>query len=175
MLLATRARSPGGLPTNRYSSRTQPRILLVMVDQLTAALTRAFGHPAVRTPHLDRLVAEGVRLDAAYSPCPVRAPARGALMSGRYVSNCKADNKVAAWPEDVVTVPYYLTLAGYDTILSGKMHSVGADQLHGFHRRFVRISTWQTSSGHLPGRIPLPSPAARSRYSGQRVGRHANA
>jgi choline-sulfatase len=37
----------------------------------------------------------------------------------------------------MVTLPHYLTLAGYDTVLSGKMHFVGADQLHGFRQRFV--------------------------------------
>jgi choline-sulfatase len=37
----------------------------------------------------------------------------------------------------MVTIPHYLTLAGYDTVLSGKMHFVGADQLHGFRQRLV--------------------------------------
>ena len=115
----------------------KPNILLIIADQLTAALTGAYGHPVVKTPNLDRLVAEGIRFDAAYSPCPVCAPARAALMSGRYVSNCKAYDNAAPWPEDMVTIPHYLTLSGYDTALSGKMHFVGADQLHGFHRRFV--------------------------------------
>jgi choline-sulfatase len=119
------------------ASQQKPNILLVMADQLTVALTGAYGHPVVQTPHLDRLVAEGVRFDAAYSTCPVCAPARGALLSGRYVSNCKTYDNASPWPDDMVTLPHYLTLAGYDTVLSGKMHFVGADQLHGFRRRFV--------------------------------------
>ena len=57
-------------------NRGQPNILLIMVDQLTAALTGAYDHPVVNTPNLDRLVAEGIRFDAAYSNCPVCAPAR---------------------------------------------------------------------------------------------------
>jgi choline-sulfatase len=115
----------------------RPNVLLIIVDQLTAALTGAYGHPVVKTPNLDRLVAQGIRFDAAYSNCPVCAPARGALMSGRYVSNCGTYDNATPWPEDMVTIPHYLTLAGYDTVLSGKMHFVGADQLHGFSRRFV--------------------------------------
>ena len=89
-----------------------------MVDQLTAALTGAYDHPVVKTPNLNRLVSEDVRFDAAYSNCPVCGPARGALMTGRYVSNCKVYDNAAAWPEDQVTIPHYLTLAGYDTVLS---------------------------------------------------------
>ena len=115
----------------------QPNILFIMVDQLTAALTGAYDHPVVKTPNLDRLVAESVRFDTAYSNCPVCGPARGALMTGRYVSNCKVYDNAAAWPEDQITIPHYLTLAGYDTVLSGKMHFVSADQLHGFRRRMV--------------------------------------
>ena len=112
-------------------------MLLIVVDQLTAALTGVYGHPVVRTPHLDQLAAEGVRFQAAYSNCPVCGPARGALMSGQYVSNCGVYDNAAAWPQDMVTLPHYLTLAGYDTVLSGKMHFVGADQLHGFRKRLV--------------------------------------
>lgn len=117
------------------SEQASPNILLIVSDQLTARLTGAYGHPVVRTPNLDRLVAEGIRFDAAYSNCPVCAPARGALMSGQYVSNCKTFDNASPWPEDMVTIPHYLTLAGYDTVLSGKMHFVGADQLHGFRTR----------------------------------------
>ena len=54
----------------------RPNVLLIVVDQLTAALTGVYGHPVVRTPHLNRLAAEGVRFEAAYSNCPVCGPAR---------------------------------------------------------------------------------------------------
>ena len=119
------------------NQKRRPNILLIMVDQLVAALTGAYDHAVVKTPNLDRLVAEGVRFDAAYSPCPVCGPARGALLSGQYISNCRVYDNAAAWPEDVVSIPHYLTRAGYDTVLSGKMHFVGADQLHGFRKRLV--------------------------------------
>ena len=119
------------------SPAQKPNILFIVVDQLTAALTGAYGHPVVKTPNLDRLVAEGVRFDAAYANCPVCLPSRGSMLSGRYISNCKTYDNGSPWPEDMVTIPHYLTLAGYDTALIGKMHMVGADQLHGFQRRFV--------------------------------------
>ena len=49
----------------------QPNILFIMSDQLAPALTGAYGHSVVKTPSLDRLVADGVRYDAAYSSCPL--------------------------------------------------------------------------------------------------------
>jgi arylsulfatase A-like enzyme len=114
-----------------------PNILLIMADQLVPQLTGAYGHPVVQTPHLDQLAAEGVRFDAAYSPCPVCAPARAAMMTGKHTSTNGAWDNAAPWGCDEPTLPHYLTLAGYDTVLSGKMHFVGADQLHGFDRRFT--------------------------------------
>lgn len=41
-------------------NQQRPNILFVMVDQMTAALTGAYGHRVVKTPNLDRLVAEAM-------------------------------------------------------------------------------------------------------------------
>lgn len=115
----------------------KPNILLIMADQLVPFLTGPYGHPVVQTPNLDRLAAEGVTFDAAYSPCAVCAPARAALMTGRYVSHIGVFDNAATFSSEEPTLAYYLTLAGYDSVLAGKMHFVGPDQLHGYARRFT--------------------------------------
>lgn len=115
----------------------QPNILLVIADQLAPHLTGAYGHPVVQTPHLSELAAQGSCFDAAYSPCPVCAPARAAMMTGRYVSNIGVYDNAASFSCEEPTLAHYLTLAGYDSVLSGKMHFIGPDQLHGFQRRFT--------------------------------------
>ncbi len=61
-----------------------PNILLIMVDQLGPFLTGAYDQPGVKTPNLDGLVEQGVRFDAAYSPCPVCSPARASFMTGKH-------------------------------------------------------------------------------------------
>ena len=114
-----------------------PNVLLVMADQLVPFLTGAYGHPVVRTPSLDRLAAEGIRFDAAYTPYPLCAPARAALVTGRYASDLGCYDNAAPLPADEPSVAHYLTNAGYDTVLSGKMHFVGPDQLHGFRTRLT--------------------------------------
>ena len=111
--------------------------LLIMADQMTPFLTGAYGHAVVRTANLDRLVEEGVRFDAAYSPYLVCVPARACLMTGRHASSFGAWDNGAPLGSDEPTVAHYLTLQGYDTVLSGKMHFVGPHQLHGFCRRLV--------------------------------------
>ena len=116
---------------------TPPNVLLVMVDQLVPFLTGAYGHGVVRTPALDRLAAGGIRFDAAYTPYPLCSPARAALVTGAYPSTLGCYDNASILPSDQPTVAHYLTNAGYETVLTGKMHFVGADQLHGFRRRLT--------------------------------------
>ena len=114
-----------------------PNIVIIMADQMTAALTGAYGHPVVRTPNLDGLAARGVRFDAAYTPCPLCTPARAAMMSGRYASRTRTYDNGGILASDVPTWAHHLRAAGYEVIAAGKMHFVGADQLHGFERRLT--------------------------------------
>ncbi len=116
---------------------TRPNILFIISDQMTASLTGAYGHPVVQTPSLNRLAEEGVRFDAAYTPFPLCSPGRACLMTGRHASEIGAWDNGALLPADQITWAHYLTLAGYDTALAGKMHFVGPDQLHGFQRRLT--------------------------------------
>src|SRR5919106_5136462 len=116
----------------------------------------AYGHPVVRTPHLDALVRQGVRFDAAYSPSPLCAPARACLMSGAYTSTNRVYDNAAILASDIPTLPHYLKNAGYDCVLSGKMHFVGPDQLHGFRARFtpdIAHEELVTYGGRSPGSL----------------------
>jgi len=115
----------------------RPNILFIMSDQLIAALTGAYGHPVVRTPNLDRLAAEGVRFDSAYTAFPLCAPGRACLMTGRHASVIGAWDNGALLPADQPTFAHYLGNAGYDAVLTGKMHFVGPEQLHGFRCRLT--------------------------------------
>jgi choline-sulfatase len=115
----------------------RPNILLVLADQLVPFLTGPYGHPVVQTPALDRLAASSTRFDAAYTPYPLCSPARAALVTGRYASHLGCYDNAAILPADEPTVAHYLTNAGYDAVLTGKMHFVGPDQLHGFKRRLT--------------------------------------
>jgi choline-sulfatase len=114
-----------------------PNVLLVLADQLVPFLTGAYGHPVVRTPSLDRLAACGVRFDAAYTPYPLCAPARVSLLTGDHASRHGCYDNAAPLAADVPTVAHHLTNAGYECVLTGKMHFIGPDQLHGFRRRLT--------------------------------------
>ncbi|MEA3338315.1 MAG: choline-sulfatase [Chloroflexota bacterium] len=112
-------------------------VLMIVCDQMVARLMGTYGHPIVKTPNLDRLAAEGVRFDSAYSPCPICSPTRQSLITGKYASNINCFDNTSMLAADVPTLSHYLSIAGYDTVLSGKMHFVGPDQLHGFEKRLT--------------------------------------
>ena len=115
----------------------RPNILVVMADQLAPHFTGAYGHPLVRTPAMDALAKRGVRFDAAYCSSPLCAPSRFSMMSGRLASEIEAFDNGAEFTASIPTMAHYLRLAGYRTTLSGKMHFVGPDQLHGFEERLT--------------------------------------
>jgi choline-sulfatase len=115
----------------------RPHLLLVIADQLSALFLRSHGHPVTRTPTLDRLALEGVSFEWAYSPSPLCAPARAVLMSGLLPSRTGVFDNAAEFPSAIPTFAHYLRLEGYRTCLSGKMHFVGPDQLHGFEERLT--------------------------------------
>ncbi|MEO1722703.1 MAG: choline-sulfatase [Pseudomonadota bacterium] len=116
---------------------TSPNIVVIMADQLAPQFTGAYGHPMVKTPHLDALAARGMRFDAAYCNAPLCAPSRFSFMSGQHVTRIAAYDNASEFPASIPTFAHYLRRAGYRTCLSGKMHFVGPDQLHGFEERLT--------------------------------------
>ena len=115
----------------------QPNIVVIMADQLAPHFTGAYGHPIVKTPHLDALAARGTRFDAAYCNAPLCAPSRFSFMSGQLITRIAGYDNGAEFPASVPTFAHYLRRCGYRTCLSGKMHFVGPDQLHGFEERLT--------------------------------------
>lgn len=115
----------------------RPNILIIMMDQLSARALRAYGGRTARTPNLDRLAAGATVFRNAYSNSPLCAPARFLFMAGQLPSRIGAYDNAAEFHSEIPTFAHYLRLQGYQTTLSGKMHFIGADQLHGFESRLT--------------------------------------
>ncbi|HSS95127.1 MAG TPA: choline-sulfatase [Candidatus Dormibacteraeota bacterium] len=112
-------------------------ILLVIADQLAARSLPAYGNRVVKTPHLDRLAAEGVVFEHAYCSSPLCAPSRASFITGGLPSRIGVYDNGAELPASVPTVAHHLRAVGYWTGLAGKMHFIGPDQLHGFEERLT--------------------------------------
>lgn len=114
-----------------------PNILFIMADQMAPRFLPIYGHPVVQTPNLARLAEQAVVFDSAYCPSPLCSPSRAAMLCGQRPSRTGAYDNAAEFRADIPTFAHYLRHAGYRTTLSGKMHFVGPDQLHGFEERLT--------------------------------------
>jgi choline-sulfatase len=116
-------------------STRNPNVLVLMFDQLTPAALGCYGNASVQSATIDRLAAGGVVFDAAYSNSPLCTPARYCMMTGQLPSATRGYDNAAYLASTIPTFAHYLRAGGYRTVLSGKMHFVGPDQLHGFESR----------------------------------------
>ncbi|HEX6933230.1 MAG TPA: choline-sulfatase [Streptosporangiaceae bacterium] len=115
----------------------RPDILLIMADQLAPSALPFHGNPVTRAPALSRLAESGVVFDAAYTPSPLCSPARASLLTGMLPSRTGVYDNAAEFGASLPTFAHCLRGAGYRTVLAGKMHFCGPDQLHGFEERLT--------------------------------------
>ena len=117
--------------------QSQPNLLILIVDQLTGTLFPDGPAAFLHAPNLRALAERSVRFRNAYAPSPLCWPSRASLMSGQLPNKTGVYDNAALFPADVPTFAHYLRRAGYQTSLSGKMHFVGPDQLHGYEERLT--------------------------------------
>ncbi|SPF77596.1 choline-sulfatase [Pseudoprimorskyibacter insulae] len=116
---------------------TQPNILILMVDQLNGTLFPDGPADWLHAPNLKKLAERSVRFRNCYTASPLCAPGRASFMSGELPSVTGVYDNAAEFPSDLPTYAHHLRRAGYQTCLSGKMHFVGPDQMHGFEERLT--------------------------------------
>ncbi|WP_166418380.1 choline-sulfatase [Cochlodiniinecator piscidefendens] len=116
---------------------SQPNILIFMVDQLNGTLFPDGPADWLHAPNLKKLAAKSVRFQNAYTASPLCAPGRASFMTGQLPSRTRVYDNAAEFASDIPTYAHHLRRAGYQTCLSGKMHFVGPDQLHGFEERLT--------------------------------------
>ncbi|UWQ11717.1 choline-sulfatase [Aliiroseovarius crassostreae] len=116
---------------------TKPNILIVMVDQCNGTLFPDGPADWLHAPNLKKLAAKSVRFQNSYTASPLCAPGRASFMSGQLPRRTGVYDNAAEFRSDIPTYAHHLRRAGYYTALSGKMHFVGPDQMHGFEERLT--------------------------------------
>ncbi|MBA8878743.1 sulfatase family protein [Phyllobacterium myrsinacearum] len=117
-----------GSQNSGANSIRKPNILFILADDLGYADLSSYGHPTIKTPHIDSLGENGIRFLQAYSNSAVCSATRTALITGRYqyrlplgLEEPLAGADVGLPPEHP-TLPSLLRKAGYQTTLIGKWH-----------------------------------------------------
>lgn len=116
---------------------SRPNILIIMVDQLNGTLFPDGPADWLHAPNLKALAARSARFQNNYTSSPLCAPARASFMAGQLPSRTQVYDNAAEYVSSIPTYAHHLRRAGYYTALSGKMHFVGPDQLHGFEERLT--------------------------------------
>lgn len=127
----------------------KPNVVLILMDDLGYGDVGSYGGPDARTPNVDRLAREGVRLTDAYANGAVCTPTRAALISGRYQQRVGLEwvlagpaDRERGLPVTGTSLPALLKTNGYATGLLGKWHlgwkpefgpnAHGFDEFYGF-------------------------------------------
>jgi arylsulfatase A-like enzyme len=130
------ALSLGGLvslpaPCPAPAADRPPNFVVIFADDLGYGDLGCYGHPTIRTPHLDRMAAEGIRFTQFYSAAEVCTPSRAALLTGRLPirSGMCDDQKRVLFPQSAgglpqteITIARALKAKGYATGCIGKWH-----------------------------------------------------
>lgn len=127
---------PVYLPGLFLQGQDRPNFIFFITDDISADDLGCYGNEVARTPHLDRIAAEGRVFDRAYLTTSSCSPSRCSIITGRYPHNTGAPELHTDLPDDQVTFVRKLQAAGYYTVISGKNHMNEPEKL-GFDEKGV--------------------------------------
>ncbi len=123
----------------------RPNVIFILVDDMGYADVGAYGNPYHRTPHIDRLAAQGMRFTNAYAAAPNCSPTRASILTGKWPARVRvtqylpgnvlpyAKLRQAELPDglplDETILAQPLKAAGYATASIGKWHLGGGEYL----------------------------------------------
>ena len=102
---------------------SRPNIVMIVADDHAPAAIGAYGARVNRTPNLDSLAADGLRLDRCFCTNSICTPARASIMTGKYshTTGIRTLNDVIDHDRES-TIGMWLQGAGYQTAMIGKWH-----------------------------------------------------
>lgn len=172
-----------------------PNVIVILADDLGWTDLACYGSDLHRSPHIDRLAADGMRFTASYSACTVCSPTRAALLTGRsparlritdWIPGLPPENPKLLVPDFTKHLPHGETTlaerfhdAGYATASIGKWHLGGRDyfpEQHGFDVNVAGTDQPQPRPGYFaPYAIDTLEQGPDGEYITDRLGREAEA
>ena len=110
-------------------SGERPNVVFILTDDQRWDQLSCEGHPFLKTPHLDRLAAEGARFANMFVTTSLCSPSRASFLSGLYAHTHGVVNNFTDYPAELPSFPRSLQTAGYETAYIGKWHmGEGSDE-----------------------------------------------
>ncbi len=100
----------------------RPNVVFILTDDQRWDAMGCAGHPHLKTPHIDRLAAEGLHFKNHFCTTSLCSPSRASILSGLYAHAHGVVNNFTDYPKDLPSFPRTLKAAGYETAYIGKWH-----------------------------------------------------
>jgi arylsulfatase A-like enzyme len=149
-----------GVVTAQQTVSRPPNVLVFFTDQQRWDSIGAYGNPMGLTPNLDRMAAEGVRFEYAFTPQPVCAPARSSMQTGKYPTTTGVVRNGMLLKDNETTLPMLFSKRGYETGYIGKWHlstggsdTVPAARRGGYDQFWVASNALEHSSTPYEGKM----------------------
>ncbi len=151
-----------------------PNVILIVADDMAVGDVGAFNGGRTRTPSIDGLIAEGVWFNAAYSASAVCAPARAAMLTGRFphrtgvvTLEMKKFPEMTRLKRDERTIADAFAAAGYVTGLIGKWHTGEGPEYHPLKRGFAEFEGFFGSDPVGYNRYPFDVQGTKREVTGK--------
>lgn len=106
----------------------RPNIIFMMTDDHTSQAMSCYGSSLIRTPNMDRIANEGIRLDNCYAVNALSGPSRACILTGKFSHVNGFTDNASTFDGDQPTFPKMLREAGYETAMIGKWHLISEPQ-----------------------------------------------
>jgi arylsulfatase A-like enzyme len=158
----------GALSARFQPSPARPNFVVIVTDDQGIGDLGCYGHPDVRTPHLDRLASSGIRFTQWYANAPVCSASRAAILTGKYPDRTGVRGALPTMPRrdipglrpNETTLPALLRQRGYRTAAIGKWHLGSAPHsrplAQGFDEFFGFYAGWLDSWSHTYYQLGSP-------------------
>ncbi len=112
----------GELTCSDGAEQARPNVLFILCDDIRWNAMSCAGHPALKTPNIDRLANEGVRFENMFCTTSLCSPSRASILTGVYAHTHGVQNNFTELPSTLVHWPMRLRDEGYETAYLGKWH-----------------------------------------------------
>ena len=147
------------LSVSCFGAPARPNVIFILMDDLGYSDVSCYGAKKVKTPHIDRLAAEGIKFTDFHTAAPICSPSRAAFLTGAYPQRCGLymginPNREAHWflglHPDEITIAEQFKRQGYTTSMIGKWHLGTEEEFSYFHQGVDHYYGAPCNMGHDP-------------------------